>query len=102
MSREVRLNRWVKRITILRKDAGTGKLTAVKEYRKGGRRKKRSRGLRLIEKVVRRLSNAQNTMSDIYGARHERSNRKKRDGWLKDLIPNVVKAQRKGFKKLRK
>lgn len=100
--REIRLSRGVKRITILRKDAVTGKFAAAKSVRQGGRRKKRSKGLRLIEKVVRRLSNAQNAMSDVYSARHERSNRKKRDGWLKDLIPNVVKAQRKGFKSLRK
>lgn len=100
--REVRLNRWVKRVTVLQKDGSTGKLTAVKEYRKGRRRKKRSKGLRLIEKMVRRVSNAQRAMSNVYGDRHERSNRKKKDGWLKDLIPNVVKAQRRGFKKLRK
>jgi Family of unknown function (DUF6312) len=101
--REIRMHRSVKRITILQKDVATGKMVAVKMYSQSGRkRKKRSRGLRLIEKVVRRLSRAQNTMSGVYSARHERSNRKKRDGWLKDLIPNVVKAQRKGYKRLKK
>jgi hypothetical protein len=100
--KEVRLNRAVKRITVLKKDDATGKFTAVAVYRQGGRKKKRTRGLRLIEKVVRRLSRAQATAAGAYSARHNRSNRKKRDGWLKDLIPNVVKSQRKGIKILRK
>jgi hypothetical protein len=100
--KEVRLNRAVKRLTILKKDDATGKFAAVAEFRQGRKRKKRSRGLRLIEKVVRRLSRAQATAASAYSERHERSNRKKKDGWLKNLIPNVVKAQRKGIKILRK
>lgn len=95
-----RVNRLVKRITILKKDAA-GKLTANVVYKKGRRRKKRSKGLRLIEKVVRRVSKAQTAMASAYNGRHERSNQKKRDGWLKDLVPNIVKAQRRGLKILR-
>lgn len=97
----IRVNRYVKRITVLKKDA-SGKLAANVVYKKGRRRKKRSKGLRMIEKIVRRVSRAQTAMAGVYNSRHERSNRKKRDGWLKDLIPNVVKAQRRGLKILRK
>jgi hypothetical protein len=100
--KEVRLNSAVKRITVLKKDDATGKFTAVAVYQQGRKRKKRTRGLRFIEKMVRRLSKARATAAGTYNARHERSNRKKRDGWLKDLIPNMVKAQRKGIKILRK
>jgi hypothetical protein len=100
--KQLRLNRAVKRLTILRKDTATGKFAPVSEFRQGRKRKKRSPGLRMIEKVVRRLSRAQATAAAVYSERHERSNRKKKDGWLKNLIPNVVKAQRKGVKILRK
>ena len=99
---EVRLNRGVKRITFLKKDAATGQFAAVAVVRQGRRRKKRTRGLRFIEKAVRRLTRAQARMAGVYTERHDRSNRKKRDGWLKDLVPNVVKAQRRGIKILRK
>ncbi len=100
--REVRLHKAVKRMTVLKKDDASGRFIPVAEYRKGGRRKKRSKGLRFIEKVVRRISRAQAATAGVYAERHERSNRKKKDGWLKNLIPNVVKAQRKGIKLLRK
>lgn len=100
--KEVRLNRAVKRITILKKDPESGQFVAAAVYRQERRRKKRTRGLRFIEKAVRRLTRAQATMAGSYTDRHDRSNRKKRDGWMKDFIPNVVKAQRRGIKILRK
>jgi hypothetical protein len=100
--KEVRLNKAVKRMTVLKKDDESGTFMPVVEYRQGRKRKKMSRGLRFVEKFVRRISKARAATANVYAERHERSNRKKKDGWLKNLIPNVVKAQRKGIKILRK
>jgi hypothetical protein len=40
-------------------------------------------------------------MSGTYLERHERSNLKHRDGWVRDLAVNVFRANRAGMKKLR-
>ena len=34
-------------------------------------------------------------------ARHDRSNQKKKNGWLKDMGKNLSKAQKKGLKKMK-
>ncbi len=86
----------VKRITVLQKDASgsTIPLVAFREPRKGSRR------LRPLEKAVRRLNVAQGTAAGVYLEAHERSNRKKRNGWFKDLRKNLARAGRRGMKKL--
>jgi hypothetical protein len=65
------------------------------------KKKKMSRGLRSFERWARRFGRAVNSASDTYLVRHDRSNRKKRDGWLRDYVFNMVRANRKGMKKLR-
>jgi hypothetical protein len=67
----------------------------------GRKRKKSSRGLGPMEKMVRRFSRANAEGSAQYLDRHERSSRKRRDGWLRDLPINVFKARRKGMKRLK-
>jgi hypothetical protein len=70
-------------------------------YEKPTRRKRRSsRELRPLEKLVHSVTEAQATMLSEYRDRHERSNAK-RDGWLKDFPENLMKASRKGRKKLK-
>jgi hypothetical protein len=66
------------------------------------KRKKQSKGLRFLEKLVRRRAQASQAFSNEYAERHRRSNRKKRDGWLRDLGVNVFKANDKAAKKLRR
>jgi len=86
----------VKRVVVLQKDASgaTVPFVAFRERRKGSRR------LRPLEKAVRRLNVAQGTTAGVYLESHERSNRKKRNGWFKDLRKNLAKAGRRGAKKL--
>jgi len=86
----------VKRITVLRTAASGATIpyVAFQERRKGSRR------LRPLEKAVRRLNVAQGTAAGVYLEAHERSNRKKRDGWFKDLRKNLARAGRRGMKKL--
>ena len=68
-----------------------------------GQRKRRrgSKRLRPLEKAVRRMTTAQGTMADNYLTRHNQSNRKKKNGWIKDLDKNVYRSSRKGLRKLK-
>jgi len=71
-------------------------------FRKNGKsKKKRSRGTKQVEQGVRRLVDTNGTLMNTYVKKHKRSNRKKRDGWIKDIPINVFKAQKKGFKKIK-
>lgn len=78
-----------------------GEPVAVVVYKRKGKKKKGTPGLRTIEKNVQRAIDAQRTFTDAYEAGHERSN-EKRDGWLRDLPKNLNKAGRKAAKKLLK
>jgi hypothetical protein len=60
----------------------------------GPRRKRQTRVLRPFERAVRRMMKRQFRVSKIYLERHERSNRTKRNGWVKDLSKNMVRAMR--------
>jgi hypothetical protein len=95
-----RPNKSVERITVLQGDAG-GELKPVTIYQKSRKRKKGgSLLLRQLEKVVQNIADAQRAYLDSYQARHDASNRQKRDGWLRDLPVNVINAAGKGAKKL--
>ena len=75
---------------------------SVVVFRKNGKSKnKRSRGTKQVEQGVRRLVDTNGTLMNTYVKKHKRSNRKKRDGWIKDIPINVFKAQKKGFKKIK-
>lgn len=63
-------------------------------------KRKRSRGLRGIEKLVHDFTDASAAFSGNYLRRHRRANRKKRDGWLRDLDRNLVLAARRGRRRL--
>ena len=86
----------VKSIVVLQKDPSgfTTPFVAYRERRKGSRR------LKPLEKVVRRLNIAQGTAAGVYLEAHERSNSRKRNGWFKDLRKNLARAGRRGGKKL--
>jgi hypothetical protein len=79
---------------------GDAKVTEV--YKPEGKGKRGSRRVRPLEKMARRLAEAQQIMVNDYLARHERSNEKKKDGWLRDMGNNVFKAVSKGGKKFKK
>src|SRR5438034_6181091 len=75
---------------------------AILVYRVGAKRKKKgTRGLRPFEKILRRGASASETMASEYLERHERSNRTRRDGWLRDFPVNVFRAQQKSLKRLK-
>lgn len=60
----------------------------------GPRKRKQSKMVRPVEKSLRKAVRRQLDIAQLYLARHERSNRRKRDGWLKDLPRNIYRAVR--------
>lgn len=95
-----RVSKSVRRITVLRPDA-SGQMEAVTLYRDGGSKKKGTRAFKLVERAARRVATAQSKAAGDYLSRHEKSNRKKKDGWVRDLAVNSMKASRKGTKALK-
>ena len=91
------LSNKVKRITKLHVDEHGSVRTEVVADRQ---RKKSSKQLQPLERVVRRMAKAQNTFSSSYLDRHQRS-KKKRYGWLRDFGVNVLRATSKASKHLR-
>jgi hypothetical protein len=60
-----------------------------------GPRKKQSKMLRPLERRIRRLARRESRALSMYLALHDRSNRKKRNGWIRDLGRNLRKVIRK-------
>jgi hypothetical protein len=80
-----------------------GSLVKSAEFKKRIRRKrKNSSGMGRPERNVRKMRAAVRTFLDESDQRHNRSARKKKDGWLRDAPKNTMRAQQKAFKKLRK
>lgn len=78
--------------------SGAGGAYVLKHKKK---RKKLSKGTGIFEKLTRRLAKANIRGGDEYLYRHRRSNRKRRDGWLRDLSENLMRGNRKGRKSLK-
>lgn len=95
-----RVNKSVKRVVHLQKDSN-GQPAPVVVYKRTGEARKGSSALRPLEKAVRRVMKAESAALDSYLDKHERSNQKNKNGWLRDMVPNVVDSAKKGKKKLR-
>jgi hypothetical protein len=93
------LGRSIRRVSIVKAD-GSGVVVLHRGKKSRKKRKKQSWELKPMERGVRRLSDANLAASKTYSKRHRRSNRKKRDGWARDLPDNVMRASWKGAKKL--
>jgi hypothetical protein len=88
--------RSVREVIILGED---GPVVVHERQRK---RKKSTRELRPLRRLVRGLAQAQAASSDEYLRRLDRSDEKKKDGWVRDHVWNTLRAGREGQKKLRK
>lgn len=95
-----RLSGTVRRITVLRKDP-SGSTVPVVVYKKAAKKKKGSRPFKFVERATRRAMEAQQKTADRYLARHRKSNRKKKDGWIRDFVVNTARAQNRGLKALK-
>lgn len=91
-----------KRVTVLsRGEDGTLSVKAEVVTDDKKRKKKGTKGFGLIEKITRTGADVGVAAGDSYLARHKKSNRKKKDGWVKDAPVNVVRSGLKGMKKFK-
>lgn len=82
-------------VKVQRESDGSVTRTVVAEDDKR-RRRRVSRPYRRLDKGLRKITKAENVASSEYLRRHDRSNRRKKNGALKDLRKNVRKAMREG------
>jgi len=87
---------FVRRITVLGDDG------PVTVFKKKSKKRKVSRWLKPAEKRQRRLFEAGEAVFGELVDQQRRSNRKRRNGFLRDAPKMAIKASRKGWKKLRK
>jgi hypothetical protein len=95
-----RLSGSINRITVLRKDP-SGFTIPVVVYKRASKGKKGSRTFKAAEKATRRMAKAQRRTAADYIARHDKSNRKKKDGWVRDWLVNSIRSENKGVKALK-
>ena len=85
---------------VILKTGADGLTTSTVLFRRE-RKRRVSKRWKSVDKLIRRLSRAQQTTANEFAARHERSNAKKKNGGMRDLIKNLSKSSRKGRKKLK-
>lgn len=90
----------IARITVVSVDPGRQESKVL--YKSKKKKRKLSRWLAPLERLQRRGLEAQKAFTDELLARQNRSNRKRRDGFLRDGFLNVTRAQRKAIKRLRR
>jgi hypothetical protein len=95
-----KLSKIIKRITVLQAQP-SGDLVPTAVYKAKRKRRKISKNMRPLERLTRRSLKASESYINTYLERHERSNRKRRNGWLRDYQDNTFKAQKKARKRLR-
>jgi hypothetical protein len=95
------LSKSVRSIVVLTKDSSGVTVPVMLYERTGPKKKKGTRILRPFETATRQLADATERYAQSYADRHRSSNRKKRDGWLRDLNANVARAASKGSKRLK-
>ncbi|NUQ76332.1 MAG: hypothetical protein HUU21_22570 [Polyangiaceae bacterium] len=93
------MSKFVERITDVELGAkGRGDASTI--YKAKKKKRKVSGWLKPMEKRDRRIAEATVAFGNELLSRHERSNKKRRNGWLRDAPLNVLRAQRKAIKKL--
>jgi hypothetical protein len=92
-----RLSKSVRRVTVIQKDSA-GILTPVVVYKRGRRKKKGTRAFRPAERIARSLVKANNAAARTAWRRYKKSNRKRKDGWVRDMPINILRAARQGVK----
>ena len=87
---------FIKRITVV---SESGNQVIFNDKKK---KRKSTRMMRPLEKLTRRVLEASNEFTDQALDRHNRSSRKRKNGWVRDMMSNTMKANRKAVKKLTK
>ncbi|MBW4478280.1 MAG: hypothetical protein KME54_15815 [Tolypothrix brevis GSE-NOS-MK-07-07A] len=85
----------LKRAVVLRSEDSLGGYPETIYGKRGKRKKKKKKQSKLLspwEKSVRSMAKKQVKATKTYLDRHETSNKKKKNGWLRDLNKNVSKS----------
>jgi hypothetical protein len=103
MAVDLVLPKSVKRVTFVQstESSQTGASSYEAFSQSSKKAKKQTAGPKMIGKWTIRSAKALSKFSSVYLARHERSNAKKRDGWIRDFGYNMMKANRTAAKALR-
>ena len=96
-----RMPKSVRRIVLLQPDGSGGHVPVTLYEKAGDERKKQSPLFRPIERVVRRTAAATAAFAQTYADAHNNSNRKNKDGWLRDINSNMTRATERGVKRLK-
>jgi len=87
----------VKRIIVVHRDpTGFSSTTLIHGSRR--KKKKQSKRLRGLEKLMRKAARSRRAGADEYLKRHKRANERKKNGWARKLPRNMMKAQRRSLK----
>jgi hypothetical protein len=95
------MDKLVRQITLVRLGGENTQASVIYKGQRKRRRKVSALG-RPLERVARRLSDAQLAFGEEAVRLHNKSTRKRRDGWLWDAPINVIKSQRKAYNQARK
>ena len=90
---------FVRRVTVVRPAEGTSEVVYKDKPKK---KKKISRWLKRLEKRERRVAEAIQAYGDEMVYRHNQSNEKRRNGFIRDRRLNIRRANRKAIKQLLK
>lgn len=90
----------IRRITVIQR--GGEHPDSVTVYRQPRKRRKVSVLARPLERVARRLVRAQVVFGQEMLRRHDRANRRRRDGWLVEAPAIVLESGRKAYNEARK
>ncbi|NEQ40373.1 MAG: hypothetical protein F6K40_30735 [Okeania sp. SIO3I5] len=89
----------IRSVTVLQSDEDFGGTPETLYGSSPGKRKKKkkkqARSLKPFEKMVFSMAKKYDKASKDYRDRHEKSNRKKKNGWIKDFPKNYNKALNK-------
>lgn len=102
-----RLPNSVQRIIVLRPGV-SGAVVPTTIFEKSSedpcRKKKKKKGsllLRPFERTARYMADAAATSATVYAQRHRESNLKRKDGWIRDINSNLMRAVEKGNKRVK-
>ncbi len=87
-------------VVSIRVVASDGTCTTV--YKHKAAKRKQSMGLDAVGKAQRRFVTAATQTGNAYIKRHDRSNKRTKDGWLVDAVSNLVKSAPDIIKEVRK
>jgi Family of unknown function (DUF6312) len=94
------MKRLIYRVTVIQRNSENPEVVTV--YREPRKRRRTSVVMRPLERVARRLARAQVIFGQEVLRRHNRANRRRRDGWLVEVPATIFESGRKAYNEARK